>query len=353
MTTAMYRGSTDHTLSPISRLPVTIAAIFGSMALLVGFLFIDTSRLPDYGNYYSWADELQSLSWHDFELREVISFALLKLFGSFGNSVHQGLTAFYLLNLFIATFGLLAISVKYARSGLGVIIVYALYGPLLAYITLRATMAYILVSWAFLMNGTWFRRILISCFASAFHVTALIPSAAIAGAALSGTTCTQAQMHASRHRVLLLFFMLVAAFFAQVAWLQGWGDSAALSIVSLIPSASRFSEYFAAAAQFRSPAHVAYFAFVLTFVSSYLYITRNARDHSWCLIYTSLFLFLCLSISPVAAFRFSIFIMIPIILRYPVPRTSTQLAACLIGAIAAFSIGAYQALNLFSQNNSL
>jgi hypothetical protein len=297
----------NHRWEMPSRILIYLIALSGSLILIYSILWIDIARLSDYENYLLWAMEFQEKSWEEIGFIEFFSFAQIKFFGSLGNSVDMGLQNLYILNTIIAAIGLFGLSVRYGKTVSGVILVYVLYGPLLSYITLRATPAYLLVSWFILIRKGVIFKLLLIAMAFLYHVTAIIPAFLVAGvSALKLNVRFDLKNKKSRLR-LLINSILFLGICAELMWNLGLGDDIARFVAGLTAATDKFQEYLETASFYRSKAHFGYFVFVLVTTCFYLHLTSSFGNDFWWVILAALVTFIFLSISPVAAYRFSIF----------------------------------------------
>ena len=338
----------NHPWPVAPRIPIYLAALSGSLFLIYSIFWIDVTRLSDYENYLQYAIDFQEKSWGELGLVEFFSFAQIKFFGSLGNEVSIGLQKLYVLNATIAAIGLFGLSVKYAQTFSGVFLVYVLYGPLMSYVTLRATPAYLLVAWFILMKQGAFRKFILMLIAVFYHVTAVVPAVLVAGVNFlkpSDWLNSENKNSNSSIFIISIFFLGICI---ELMWMLGFGDIIVRLVLELTTGAGKFQEYLESASMYRTPAHFGYFVFVLLATCFYLYLTSSFVDNLWWVIVFALVSFIFLSISPVVAYRFSIFFLLPVFLTFPKTKNPQEhflnYSIIFIGSI----IGIVQSLKLFT-----
>lgn len=335
-----------HPWSVPSRISIYLAALSGSLLLIYSIFWIDVTRLSDYENYLQHAIEIQEKSWGELGFIEFFSFAQIKFFGSLGNEVSIGLHKLYVLNATIAAIGLFGLSVKYAQTFSGVFLVYVLYGPLMSYVTLRATPAYLLVAWFVLMEQGALRKFILMLIASFYHVTAVVPAVLVAGVNFLKLSNWLYQENKNSNSSILIISIFFLGICIELIWMLGFGDNIVRLLLELTIDVGKFQEYLDLASIYRTPAHFGYFVFVLLATCSYLYFTSGFLGNLWWVIVMALVTFIFLSISPVAAYRFSIFFLLPVFLTFP--RSNNLQEYCMICLIifAGLVVGVVQSLKL-------
>lgn len=331
----------------LPKISIYLAALSGSLMLVYSIFWIDITRLSDFENYLQWAVDFQKKSWEELGLIEFFSFAQIKFFGSLGNNVNTGLQKLYVINAIIAAIGLFGLAVRYAQTFGGVVLVYGLYGPLLSYVTLRATPAYLLVAWFILIKKGIFRKLLLMLIASFYHVTALLPAALVVGVTFLKLDDKFNIGNKKSGPIFFISSIFIFGICIELMWISGFGDGIFRLVPELTASAGKFQEYLEAASIYRSPAHFGYFVFVMVLTCFYLYLTSDFINDFWWVIVLSLATFIFLSISPVAAYRFSVFFLLPVFLAFP--KTSNLLELCLSYMIIFIGlvIGVVQVTKLF------
>ena len=338
----------NHPWPVAPRIPIYLAALSGSLFLIYSIFWIDVTRLSDYENYLQYAIDFQEKSWGELGLVELFSFAQIKFFGSLGNEVSIGLQKLYVLNAIIAAIGLFGLSVKYAQTFSGVFLVYVLYGPIMSYVTLRATPAYILVAWFVLMEQGAFRKFILMLIAAFYHVTAVVPAVLVAGVSFLklGVWLNPDNKNVnSSIFVISIFFLGICI---ELMWMLGFGDIIVRLVLELTTGAGKFQEYLESASMYRTPAHFGYFVFVLLATCFYLYLTSGFVDNLWWVIVLALVSFIFLSISPVVAYRFSIFFLLPVFLIFPKTKNPQEHFLNYSIIFTGSIIGIVQSLKLFT-----
>lgn len=330
------------------RIFVWLAALSASSSFLFLIFWIDVTILPDYDNYLLWATEFQEKSWVELGFAEFFSFAQIKFFGSLGNNVETGLRKLYIFNGIIASFGLFGLSVRYGKTVSGVLLVYILYGPLLTYITLRATPAYIFASWFILLRNGIFIKLILMTIASLYHVTSIIPAFLVVGASFLKSNI-KSNFEGNKIKVnLSIIAILILGTLIQIIWSLGIGDSVSRHVAGLIFANEKIQEYLETASLYRSKAHLGYFVFVLATACFYLYTTSDSINFFWWFVVSASIVFIFLSISPVAAYRFSIFLLLPIFLNFPETKNMAELFVKYFIICIGMVIGIVQIINLFN-----
>lgn len=332
-----------------SRILISLIALSGSLVLIYSIFWIDVTHLSDYENYLQWASEFQEKAWEEIGFIEFFSFAQIKFFGSLGNSVDIGLQKLYIFNASIAAIGMLGLSVRYGKTVSGVILAYVLYGPLLSYITLRATPAYLLVSWFILIRKGVFYRFILIIIAFLYHITAIIPAALVAGVSFLKLNARLNLENKEARVKFLISSILFLGICAEFIWYLGLGDDIALFAAQLTAATAKFQEYLEIASFYRSKAHLGYFFFVMVTTCFYLYLTSNFVSDFWWVIVAALVTFIFLSISPVAAYRFSIFFLLPVTLTFPRAKNSLEFYIKCVLICTGIVVGIVQYVKLFTE----
>jgi len=336
-----------HIFLKASRWPIWVTALSMSLVIIFFIFWIDIGLLPDYSNYLSWAEEFQERPWAGLGFFEFLGFAQIKFFGSIENSVDAGLQKLYVFNAIIAILGLFGLSVRYAKTATGVFLVYILYGPLLSYITLRATPAYILISWLILISKDIKNKFLLMAIPLLYHFSSLIPSILVAVVEfLNLNGRLNFKKNKLNFNILIIFLFFIGIFF-QIIWISGIGDGAAQFIAGFFNLGDKIQEYLDTAAVYRSPAHFGYYIFVLISTCFYLYLTCDSVEGLWWVIFLALLAFMFMSISPVVAYRFSIFFLLPVFLDLPQAKTALTYIFKNLVFFTGVAIGAFQLFSLF------
>jgi hypothetical protein len=211
----------------------------------------------------------------------------------------------------------------------------ALYSPLLAFVTLRATPAYLLVAAAcFIRRSHPGRALGVAALAVGFHI-----SAALALIPLLLTTYSNPGRAFSGRGTRRLDVWIVSA---GVLLYTVWGG-----LSDFLPGISAFLEgqstlakfaiYAAGAGEMQSIMHRVYFAVALGAVIMLLISTRNFATRDVRYMTLSFLMYSALTVSPVVAFRQSIFWMMPLVLILPLERyihsAAVSFAFCALCAV--------------------
>jgi hypothetical protein len=315
-------------------------AAMGSIVLLFNLL-IDPNRFADYYQYLVITDGLvyfYSGSWIGFEAGS--NLILLGLRFITGDTITAVNLAHYLLGAtYIYLYFLIARDEQVGWRG--VLISFALYGSLLAFVTIRATPAYLLVVIAALRatrgqtSAIW-----LALAATLFHVSAVLAvPPIIIGVAQNRLRALDWVTHSTRALVIvvasamLLFGLLQAAF------------ANALNVaIEAIPFLGKYVVYTAALDPLRdrggagsaSINHLIYAVTVSLLVLAAMIMPEERCRRLRAYALTSYAIFLLLQFSPITAYRQSQFWTIPLILVFPwhrfVPagfRSIILIVACL------------------------
>lgn len=314
-------------------------------AVVVTIAAIDTVIPPDrFADFYSYIDylgdivtfpDLASLLLEPFSKLELLF--LYRLTGSVDLAVviaHYLLGAVYILLL---SFLVRAQLTQGRRVGWqAVLIIFCLVGPLLAFVTIRATPAYLLASTAVLRTGRSRSNIGLFVLGSLVHLSALFAAAALGGAYL------YTRFFGTKSRRWPLLILAFVGAVALVKFGQTVSDLATTA-TSSIPILARYAAYtYESSSQLEIGAnHYIYMTFMVLCVAGYSLYNSEATIRltpyiiSSFVIYVALFFFL----SPVAAFRQTPFWLIPMMITFPWENISLKGASAPF--ILIFSVGIF------------
>jgi len=315
-------------------------AMFIAACVVVVNLLYAPMRFADYDQYLVLTDGLYYFAnrkWLDLEIGSNLLFLGLRILT--GNTIRAVNLAHYLLGAAYIYF-----TFRLAHRGdvkwRGLMITFVLYGSLLAFVTIRATPAYMLVTLGVLdvIRGRK-RGIVLTLAASLFHVSAVLALPPILLGYLQTRWKALYWIERSTRAVAAAAVLLIVLF----AGLRTLFASALASVVSLVPFLNKYDVYTAGldpnnAAQGggSSIVHLIYAvvmsAFMLTFVLMPDERCRKMRLY----VIASYVIFLLLEFAPVTAFRQSQFWAIPAMLVFPWHRfiPSGFRAAAFAGACA-------------------
>lgn len=309
---------------------------FGRYAVLVFIVLsvvairfaIPSAIVADYDAYVQLADYLSfrpRSEWISFEPLSSLLLVTLRQFTGSGYSA-VGI-AHILLSTAYVLFIYKLISVR-DISWQGVLLSFGLYGSALAFVLLRGTPAYILVVFALIdaINGK--RRAAIFALAAVgFHISALLAVPALLAAYLQNKNPVVARLFSGR-TVVVVGAGLVAAL--SVASIPAFLEYTNFVIRTFSQFIGKYATYFETANDLEkgrlvgaaSNNHFYYTIVVSLLVMFFLTCFDRMAIALRAYIVTSYVTFMVLSLSPVVAFRQSIFWVLPLVILFPWARYS-------------------------------
>jgi hypothetical protein len=219
--------------------------------------------------------------------------------------------------------GLVYISEKYAVAWQGILVMTCLFGSLLAFVTIRATPAYLLVALAALETnrGKQFKPLSLLFIASLFHSSALLAAPGIIAAILCHRSQILSSWAASPQKSLVVFAtLLVPALFLQ----QQLSDFLSIIIEFFSSSIGRFTAYIPTdqgGANIdtgeRSNNDLFYALFCFVSVVIFMIFSEKYFLRIRVFVLISFMVFSAMFFQPTAAFRQSLYWFIPMILIFP------------------------------------
>lgn len=311
-----------------------ITAYYGSIVLIIASititaLFTKTPRFADYDTYTLYIDSLVHFpSWDWLKLEPLSNIYLWLCYWLTFDVIATNNLAHTILLVSVPL--LLWVTFRPATTPWPALLaVFGLFGPLLTFVTLRATPAYLLATWAVYEAGARRRRaFLLIALAFGFHFSTVmvIPPLLL----LFFRDRLPAWTHFERPVIVLVvgFGTIVVVFTAANA-LAG----AALSYISAIPFLSKYVAYSAEANERLETSlnHYIFLGISAAMLILFLFTARDAarRLNLYMLSSFLIYLALFLAASPVAAFRQTPFWIIPLIGALPwqrfVPRGALAL----------------------------
>lgn len=298
--------------------PTALAVVLLSLVSVGLLVAIAPDRFADFPNYQYMVEDLRSPDWSDLLTFEPFSRLSLYLCSTLSNDSADAVSIAHYVNALIYICAFIPIAIRYAGGWKNVLLFGALYSPLLAFVTLRATPAYLLAAIAYFIRGSHPGKALaVSLVAVGFHVSAaavVIPLILTAnnrlGRAFVSANARWMDVSIVSAAVLIYIFLGgLSAYLPQVAaFLEEQGEFA------------KFAEYATLAGDMQSIMHRVYFVMTLGMVVLLLISRRefNSRDVRYMTL--SFLIYAALTISPVVAFRESIFWMMPLVLIFPFHR---------------------------------
>jgi hypothetical protein len=336
----------DETIKPVvpatSEGHLSYRMVYGAMALVIlGIdIFTQPTRYADLDTYVYYLDALVHYPPDSWMYFEVLSNIYLLVSHWLMQSVFLAvILAHYVLGLvFLALLG----TAFPARSSSWptLLFMFAILGPLLAFVTMRATPAYFLVAIA--VRYAIDRRIsawLFLVLAAMFHISALL--AAVPLGLLYFERNLPGMLRSNRSRKLYLFITLtVIAFGAILPELS----SGVTSVIKSIPVISKYDVYTESIA---TETRIGHYIFLL-FVSVLTIIFLMARDELsaklsvYVMASFALYVVMFFSASPVAAFRQTPFWVMPMIALLPWKKVGLTKATAPLFVIACAVLFVFQ-----------
>ena len=303
-------------------LPYWVTYAFIAVTILVINLFTDALRYADTETYISFLNSLVYFprdSWKYFEVFSNIY--LLIAFWLMQSDVSGVVLAHYALTLGFVL-GLRFVFPPNKSSWAALLFTCAIVGPLLAFVTIRATPAYFLVAVAaqLAMN----RRISAWVFlviAAMFHVSALL--AAIPMAILYFDRNLPKLFRTGRSRKFYSFVIITAVLFG--AALPQLSANIA-DLIQVIPVISKYNIYIVSSTSDTKIEHYLFFGFIssLTIIFMLVQTNQSAKLTSYVMVSFIMYVVMFFSASPVAAFRQTPFWVIPMIAVLPWARVGVN-----------------------------
>lgn len=285
----------------------------------VGLLVLTTpSTFADFATYEVIIEELRAASVSDIVTVEPFSRLFLYFCSTLNNNSAAAASVAHYANAAVSIVVLAFLALRYAPSWRNVLLLGALYSPLLVFVTIRATPAYLLVATAYLIRDRQPRKALAAAvLAVGFHMSAAL---ALVPLLLTSKNRTS-RISRGRERHWLDVWIVVAG---GLLYVVVGGLTVNLSRLSgFLEGQSALAKYVAyvnAVDEAHSVMHLVYFVMTLGLMTVFL-ICRGqfcARDVRYMTL--SFFIYSVLTVSPVAAFRESIFWMMPLVLVMPLHR---------------------------------
>ncbi len=298
-------------------------AISAAVALLcivsVGLLVLTTpSAFADFASYEVIIEELRAESFSGIFTLEPFSRLFLYFCSTLDNNSVAAASVAHYVNAGVSLLVLAFLALRYASSWRNVLLLGALYSPLLVFVTIRATPAYLLIATAYLIRDRQPGR----AFAAAVLAVGFHISAALALVPLLLTFKHRTRRISGGRETRRLDLWIVVA--GGVLYILVGGLTAYLSGLSGFlegqGALAKYVVYINAADEVHSAMHRLYFVMTLGLMILFLICRRQfcARDVRYMTI--SFFMYSALSISPVVAFRESVFWMMPLVLVMPLHR---------------------------------
>lgn len=317
----------------------SVYAIIVFTVLFINVL-TDAERFADFDNYILYLNGLVHFRPSNWLYFEPLSNIFLLGTHQITRSVFSAMVlAHYVLGL-IFVFGILIALPPRRASWHALLFAFAMLGPLLAFVTIRATPAYFLVALS-VRFASGRRPIAWICLiaASLFHISALL--AVIPVALLYFERNMPAMMRSDRSRRYYMFVML--AIVAIGAVIPAMSESIA-SLLQSIPLLSKYDIYTESSETGTQIGHYIFLAFVSAI--TFLFITFNEKSKRELNIYTlvsfAIYIILFFGTSPVAAFRQAPLWMLPMIATISWDRIGVKPATAPIFVLGCAGLFGFQ-----------
>lgn len=313
------------------------------IAVIIAFVDVTTNPINyvDINTYLLYLSQLLYAPAGELYVFETLANAfLLGNYWLFGTVDAAVIAAHYELGLIFLSLILFAVPPR-ETSWQSLVFIFALIGPLMAFVTLRATPAYcfaaIAVRYAMQRDHRTWTYLIIALF---FHASAGLAVAPVV-LLFYRSALPRAVRNAKPSSLII-----VGAILASVALFSASSFGSYVSnLLVTIPNLAKYLAYLnvddSAPTRETSAGHYLYLLFIVAFLL--IYIARSRRDMQDFNIFilSSFFVYVLLfvAISPVAAFRQSPFWLIPVIARYPWQRAGVAGPANIL--FVAFSIGLF------------
>ena len=327
MTTAgsTIESASAPSFSPRSRqqMKVAVVTLIGAVVLAVNML-VPASRFADYDAYLWITDRLYYFpdeAWYRFEAAS--HFVLLMCRIATGSTEGGVDLAYRLLGLgFVTAMALFA--KREEVDWRGILALFTLYGALLAFVTLRATPAYLLVALAALQANKGQRICLLSGGAAVlFHISAVLALPPLL-VALAHNRYGLFQWTRRSALPIIAGAVLYGAFFLLF---QDLLNELLLSLLNIVPFLTKYLVYTSAldpasgvsqaGEGLNRTAHLAYAGLVSAFAFAFMLVKDDECRKMRAFVIVSFVIFLVTQFSPITAFRQSPFWTIPAMLIFP------------------------------------
>jgi EpsG family len=307
--------------------PVRRQTSFGGKAILLTFvtaaifvvnLFIHPNRFADYDSYIQYTDYIYNYAVLDQTYFEALSSLMLFSFRDFTGNTEQAVNISHnVLGLVFLLFNYFLIR-NDKINWQGYIVFIALYGSLMAFVTFRATPAYLLVTIAFFnaIEGKK-RSYLYIAISSLFHVSAIIVI----------LFCESKFDFIKKISINKYFIVFIVLLFSLIYYI--YGNLLLLKIIDILSSVPFLGKYIAYSTQIDVVSGVIvnngqdrFFHVIYAISVSLFVIAIISSNNENCIrirnaVLIGYLMFIFMQFSPTSAFRQSIFWMTPALLVYP------------------------------------
>lgn len=294
----------------------------------------------DYGAYLLLLDNYARNPLFDWWRDEPASWGPMLFFRYLAGTTHGGIV---IANWYLSAWYVLALYVLNRRyridwEGTGVLLL--AFGALLAFVTIRATPAYFLICFAAFeaARARALPALALAFIACLFHLSAALAVPGIVIALLQSRLGFIDKALRSRVLLFVVGFGIVIPFIL----LQSILGDALQSLVNSVPLLDRFTAYVQGDTSqglgpTRSIFHLIYSGIVTVSLVGYLVIAKDASNQLKTYLIVCFGVYLFLSFSPVSAYRFSIFFVMPLLLSFPWRRIAlggvTPIAVAIVSVV--------------------
>lgn len=323
--------------------------LFGAWAVpLVAQLVIwfPPALFADYTAYVLMADGLRDSGYGDLPVPEFASRALLKALTDLTRSPEVAVTAMAGIVLASSLLVLTVLCVRYAPRPSNLALALALFAPLF-FVVLRGSPAYLLIAWMLLRGREDRTALALIALGVLFHLSTLLVVPALLSYKL-----LERVLRADPGRCVRAYAAVVVLGIA-ARLLSGGFLGQASAMFALLTGGTGFEilqTYLDEDAIQRGIAHDVYFVFVIAFGAFLFWTERRSQSiRRRALFVAFFFVYALLEISPVVAFRFTPFFMIPAVIELDEPSLDAdgyrRVAA---GVAAGLSAAAFLVMNFLS-----
>ena len=284
---------------------------------------IPSAIVADYDAYVQLADYLSFRPRNEWISFEPLSSLLLVTLRQFTGSGYKAVAiAHIMLSVAYVAFVYKAVSIRDV-TWQGILLSFGLYGSALAFVLLRGTPAYLLIVFALIdaVNGRR-RSALFALAAIGFHISALLAVPALLAAYLQNRSPIVARFFGGRAVVFLGAGLVLAL---SVASIPAFLEYTNIVIRTFSQFIGKYATYFETANDLEkgrlvgaaSNNHFYYTIVVSALVLFYLTCFEPKAIALRAYVVSSYVIFVVLSLSPVVAFRQSIFWVLPLVILFP------------------------------------
>lgn len=281
------------------------------LSVLAAHLLADIRRSPDFSPYVGITENLMSSNFSDLVPFETFSRGMLMISVRVFDDASKAVIFVHWINSLIFFGGFVLVTQLNKDNWQGALLAFATYGVLLCFVTLRATPAYLIAIYAVLNQ----RLKLSSCMillilAACFHITALLVVPALLANYLSLRLSFKTHFK-------IYWCIYIIGIVSYVAIMLGLNFGAALGgFLGEYDDLVKFVTY-AEEPQVASVAHRIYFLLMAILVAMFLWNKTEKIRKQKIFVCVSFAIVALSSISPVVAFRQSIYFTFPMLLIFP------------------------------------